>query len=260
MDQRKVLVSWKEIGAYLGRDPRTCQRWQRELGLPIHRMDGSPKARIYAYPDELDRWLEEKLRAPELPRGALNDLTTPRVIILELTPLKVLLLIIALTAAIFGGTILWYPPVPPKPRLAESVSGQPIVVVPPFANESGDAGLDNWCDGLAELFAASLSKDKSIQVVPNDKTYSALEKLRLVNARKYSSLDIEKIAAQVHATYFLRGSFIKTGASFVITACLERPGKDGSPATLRVEARDEDGIVPKVDELARLVEAELNLH
>ena len=31
------LDSWKEIAAYLGRDVRTVQRWERREGLPIHR-------------------------------------------------------------------------------------------------------------------------------------------------------------------------------------------------------------------------------
>jgi len=61
VDQRKILESWKEIAAYLNRNVRTCQMWERDLGLPVHRLDGSPKARVFAYPDELDRWLDKKL-------------------------------------------------------------------------------------------------------------------------------------------------------------------------------------------------------
>ena len=32
------LDSWKEIAAYLGRGIRTVQRWEREEGLPVHRL------------------------------------------------------------------------------------------------------------------------------------------------------------------------------------------------------------------------------
>jgi hypothetical protein len=32
------LDSWKEIAAYLGRAIRTVQRWEREEGLPVHRL------------------------------------------------------------------------------------------------------------------------------------------------------------------------------------------------------------------------------
>jgi formylglycine-generating enzyme required for sulfatase activity/cephalosporin-C deacetylase-like acetyl esterase len=65
MGEGKILESWKEIAAHLNRNIRTCQMWEREMGLPIHRLDGSPKARVFAYRDELDRWLDEKLHERE---------------------------------------------------------------------------------------------------------------------------------------------------------------------------------------------------
>jgi len=37
------------------------------MGLPVHRLDGSPKARVFAYKNELDRWLEEKLHPGKSP-------------------------------------------------------------------------------------------------------------------------------------------------------------------------------------------------
>jgi hypothetical protein len=36
--ERRRLDSWKEIAAYLGRSIRTVQRWEREEGLPVHRL------------------------------------------------------------------------------------------------------------------------------------------------------------------------------------------------------------------------------
>lgn len=64
MERRSVLESWKEISAYLRRNVRTCQLWERGHGLPIHRLDNSPKSRVFAYADELDAWLEERLNRP----------------------------------------------------------------------------------------------------------------------------------------------------------------------------------------------------
>jgi hypothetical protein len=58
VEKRRVLDSWKEIAAYLGRSVKTCRRWEHELDLPIHRLEDSPKARVFAYQDELDRWVE----------------------------------------------------------------------------------------------------------------------------------------------------------------------------------------------------------
>ena len=54
---RKVLGSWKEIAAYLGKGVRTVQRWENDLGLPVRRPTGTSKGVVYAWPDELDRWL-----------------------------------------------------------------------------------------------------------------------------------------------------------------------------------------------------------
>ncbi len=56
------LESWKEIAAYLERTTRTCQKWEAEYGLPVRRLDDSPRARVYAFKSELDDWLERILR------------------------------------------------------------------------------------------------------------------------------------------------------------------------------------------------------
>ncbi len=50
------LESWKEIAAYLNRDARTVQRWERTRGLPVHRLPGGKLPRIYALRSELDAW------------------------------------------------------------------------------------------------------------------------------------------------------------------------------------------------------------
>jgi len=64
MTERQVLDSWKEIADYLKRDVRTCQRYERELELPVHRLDGSARARVFAYRDEIDAW-RTKVAAPD---------------------------------------------------------------------------------------------------------------------------------------------------------------------------------------------------
>jgi tetratricopeptide (TPR) repeat protein len=68
------LDSWKEIAAFLGRDERTVNRWEKELGLPVHRLPGT-KGRVYAYTEELSAWLATPKRASgTLPEnGAAED-------------------------------------------------------------------------------------------------------------------------------------------------------------------------------------------
>ena len=53
---RKRLDSWKEIADYLCRDVTTVQRWEKEKGLPIHRLPGGKRHPVFAYQDEIDAW------------------------------------------------------------------------------------------------------------------------------------------------------------------------------------------------------------
>lgn len=53
---RVRLVSWKEIAAYLRREVRTVIRWEKERGLPVHRVPGGQGGSVFAFTDELDRW------------------------------------------------------------------------------------------------------------------------------------------------------------------------------------------------------------
>ena len=51
------LDSWKDIAAYLRRNVRTAYRWEKEKGLPVHRLPGGRRKAICAYTHEIDAWL-----------------------------------------------------------------------------------------------------------------------------------------------------------------------------------------------------------
>jgi tetratricopeptide (TPR) repeat protein len=54
------LESWKEIARYLSRTVRTVQRWEREQGLPVHRLQINKLGSVFAYAHELDEWWERR--------------------------------------------------------------------------------------------------------------------------------------------------------------------------------------------------------
>jgi len=54
------LDSWKAIAVYLGRGVRTVQRWEREEGLPVHRLAHEKRGSVYAYRTEVDAWWESR--------------------------------------------------------------------------------------------------------------------------------------------------------------------------------------------------------
>jgi hypothetical protein len=58
--KENILTSWKEIAAYLDRDVRTCVRWEKRYGLPVHRLERDSKAKVFAYKQQIDQWLAER--------------------------------------------------------------------------------------------------------------------------------------------------------------------------------------------------------
>jgi TolB-like protein/Flp pilus assembly protein TadD len=53
------LDSWKEIAAYLNKEVRTVQRWEKSLGLPVRRLAQGKQGTVFAYKLDLDAWWQE---------------------------------------------------------------------------------------------------------------------------------------------------------------------------------------------------------
>lgn len=64
--ERQRLDSWKAIAKYLNRDLATVRRWEKGLGLPVHRVGGRGRS-VFAYVSEIETWLETARRATEAP-------------------------------------------------------------------------------------------------------------------------------------------------------------------------------------------------
>ncbi len=62
-ETNRRLDTWKEIGAFFGRDERTVKRWEVTRGLPVHRVPGAGRANVYANTSELAEWLKGKRNA-----------------------------------------------------------------------------------------------------------------------------------------------------------------------------------------------------
>jgi tetratricopeptide (TPR) repeat protein len=82
--QRQKLESWKEIAGFFQRDERTVKRWEKEKGLPVHRMPENTGARVFAYSDELTRWMNspgaETAKPNEPVANPQSDNATPETI------------------------------------------------------------------------------------------------------------------------------------------------------------------------------------
>lgn len=58
------FTGWKEIAGYLGKSVRTVQRWERELGLPVRRIQATGGEIVYASRDEIESWLVRRAAPP----------------------------------------------------------------------------------------------------------------------------------------------------------------------------------------------------
>jgi tetratricopeptide (TPR) repeat protein len=54
--ENRRIDSWKEIASFFGRDERTVKRWEKERGLPVHRLPGE-RGGVFAWSQELTAWL-----------------------------------------------------------------------------------------------------------------------------------------------------------------------------------------------------------
>lgn len=135
-EENGLLASWKEISAYLGVDKRTCARWEKALGLPVHRLEGAPRSRVFAYKEEMDGWRRKRLNgheAEDRPAGKRG-----------LFRLAVILpaAVIVIGSALLLIAVLGADRVPANFR----ISGSSLIVL----NEGGrelwrfDSGLDNF--------------------------------------------------------------------------------------------------------------------
>jgi hypothetical protein len=68
---KAVLTSWKDISEYLGKGIRTVQRWEDELGLPVHRTREGVKSAVLAVPEEIDAWVQSLKSEDNQDREAL---------------------------------------------------------------------------------------------------------------------------------------------------------------------------------------------
>jgi TolB-like protein/Tfp pilus assembly protein PilF len=164
------LDSWKEIAAYLKREIRTVQRWEKSLSLPIRRL--ADQQGVFAYKSELDIWWREretKIREEEaeLDPRALPAPTPPEAVTSNQNPEEpsipgqrhskpsaYLLVSVALALLLVGiGLREFWPPIqfwPPKGRV--------MLAVVPFKNLSGDPEAQRIAEGLTEETISGLSR------------------------------------------------------------------------------------------------------
>ncbi len=152
--------------------------------------------------------------------------------------------------------IAWRLLVPGKTAPA---SDKPSLAIAYFENISEDSELNDWRTGVPELLTTDLSQSKYLSVLGGEAVYGLLKKNDLLEANKYTEADLLRLAEQGRVGYVLTGGIMKAGSKITITAHLYKPRTKEPAKSARIECDGEEDIPRKVDELTRMIKAELNL-
>lgn len=249
MEEKRLLQSWKEISDYLNCSVRTCHRWEEDLELPIHRLDGTPKARVFAYPDEIDRWRAEKLHSAEAELKSLEALRRRKN---KRIAVAAGAAIVVAAISFLAWNLFFRKPISPQPFK------KPILAVLPFENLSGSKDLDWLSIGLPELIMTDLLQSKFIEV-QRSRVYSILKEFNLLEPKKYSREDLLRIAKTTKADRLGIGSISKAGENIIIALDLQN-ARSGEPiSSRRVTCKGEADITDRIDKLTKQIKADLNL-
>ena len=248
-EERELLESWKEVSVYLKRSVRTCRRFETSLGLPVHRLDGKPRARVFAYADELDRWLQEKLNhAVEEIEQADDGRGRKRFVLVFGTMAFVVL---AVSAA-----LIWRPFSPaPGPLMPRN----PSIAILPFENPTKDVGLEPWRTALADLVITDLIQSRYVNAIRITDLYRKLIELKLGEAVKFSEEAIRIIAEKAGVDFVATGSFAREGQDVALTVLVHDPKGGGEAKSVRATYRDDRDVFSVADGLTKKIKLALNL-
>jgi adenylate cyclase len=182
-----VLESWKEISLYLKRSARTCQNWASELGLPVHHMGDSPKARVFAYKEEIDLWKERALSSREAKINRHSTFLYGGVAVI-------------LALVVYAGFSLFS-------RRKEFVDS---IAVLPFVDLSPQKDQEYFCDAMTEDLINRLGKIRELRVPARTSAFFF----------KGKPQDIQDIGRKLKVKKLLEGSVRKAGNELRITAQL----------------------------------------
>jgi TolB-like protein len=220
------LNSWKEIADFLDRDVRSVQRWERERGLPVHRIPGQKGGAVFAYKEELEAWLRSGKAAEPSNAAATNETESaavadssqsvsdeasgsaknnPRVnrSFANITLGASLLIVMGL------GTYFLLHRKTPAAKIAPAPNIHSIAVLP-LRNLSGDPDQEYFADGFTEELVTDLAQIHSLKVISRTS----------IMIYKGSNKPLPQIARELNVDSILEGAVTRDGNRVRVTAQL----------------------------------------
>ena len=136
---------------------------------------------------------------------------------------------------------------------------KPSLVIMYFKNNTGDEGLDHWRSALSQWLITDLSQSKHINVLPEDRLFSILRKLNLLEAKSYASEDLKKVASEGRVNYIFKASLSRAAETFRIDYSLQKADKLETIASDYVTGTGEESFPSLVDDMTRKVKENFKL-
>jgi tetratricopeptide (TPR) repeat protein len=231
------LESWKKISAYLGWSVKTCQRWETDLGLPVHRFEGTPRARVFADPAELDAWIREKMSGPVVEQSKRADARRVRFNRISFVTAAGILLV-------GGASLAWRNLVSPPPVFPPDTV---VLHLLPVENRTGDPGLDAWQTTVPQLISMDLTQSRIVSCASMPSLLKVLEILKLQDVRRYSDEDLKKICQKLRVGFMATGSLARSGADTFLELNVYDVKTAGRVGSCRSRFSGQQGIFAAVD-------------
>ncbi len=201
------LDSWKEIAAYLRREVRTVQRWEKTEGLPVHRHMHEKQGSVYAFKSELEAWWRERrLSLEEENRQEVEATAAPARAHWLGARAKLWLGLAAVAALALLLLLPWRSP-PASPD-------KTILIVVPCQNLSGDPEQDYFSEGLHHDLIMELSR-------LNPQQLGVIARTTVV-IYKQQNKTIREMARELSADYVMECGVRHLGSQVKVTAQLIR--------------------------------------
>jgi TolB-like protein len=240
------LDSWKEIAAYLRREVRTVQRWEKSANLPVHRLQLEKQSAIYAYKSELDAWYSD--RRPTLESDGADSEGAEIPTFFErlrrpwiATGVAALILIVS-GGAYFVGKSWWF--------RTHSGPAKIKLAVLPFKNLSANPEQEYFSDGMTEEMITELGRMQPERLGVIARTSAMLY--------KDTQKDLSQICRELGVQYVLEGSVFRAGNRARITAQLIQCS-DQTHVWADSAERDLVNIVPLQADVAQAVAKHIKL-
>src|SRR5713101_125746 len=262
------LDSWKEIAAYLGREVRTVQRWEKKEGLPVHRQIHEKLGTVYAYKSEIDAWWRERSAklasksengdAVEGPRVVSWPASTPEIQHEEPTAATRSRWLWGLAAVVAASGLLALLVLANEWGLRDKlkhllVRGAPTpirsIAVLPLENLTGDSSKDYFADGMTDALITELGKVRALRVI------SRTSSSRYKNSKK----PLSQIARELNVDGIVEGAVVQSAGRVRIKAQLIYARTD-LYLWGRSYDRDLSDVLALEDEVARAITQEIRIN